>query len=208
MANYLVIQNNGGRFEGEELVGPEAIALMHTPPRGTESSYTMGWTAPDGAKPRVVEHDGVLSAFHADAALLPDERYGVVLLYNQSYALADYEGTKQGLLDLLEGKRPDTGGPDAGTIGIILAALALLTTALQVRGPLVRFSCATRRGTRTARWGRTIGAPHAPRDWIQEEPGHERPKRSMASSSGPGMDLFPGSNSCLCDFTITSLARC
>ena len=136
MANYLIMHNNRGRFGNADLVSPESVALMHTPPRGIESSYAMGWIAPDGAKPRVVEHNGVLSAFHADAALLPDEGYGVVLLYNQNYALADYEGIKQGLLDLLEGKRPDTGGPDAGTIGIILAALTLLTTTLQMRGLL------------------------------------------------------------------------
>jgi hypothetical protein len=136
MANYLIMQNNRGRFGNADLVSPESVALMHTPPRGIESSYAMGWTVPEGAKQHVVEHNGVLSAFHADAALLPEEGYGVVLLYNQSYALADYEGIKQGLLDLLEGKRPDTGGLDAGTIGIILAALTLLTTTLQVRGLL------------------------------------------------------------------------
>jgi CubicO group peptidase (beta-lactamase class C family) len=136
MANYLIMQNNRGRFGNADLVSPENVALMHTPSRGIGSSYAMGWTAPDGAKPRVVKHNGVLSAFHADAVLLPDEGYGVVLLYNQSYALADYEGIKQGLLDLLEGKRPETGGPDAGTIGIILAALTLLTTTIQVRGLL------------------------------------------------------------------------
>ena len=136
MANYLIMQNNGGRFGGTELVGPKSVALMHTPPQGIESSYAMGWTAPPGVKPSVVEHNGVLSVFHADAALLPDEGYGVVLLYNQSYALADFEGIKQGLLGLLEGKRPDAGGLDAGTIGIILAALTLLTTTLQVRGLL------------------------------------------------------------------------
>jgi hypothetical protein len=136
MANYLIMQNNHGRFGSAELVSSESVDLMHAPPRGIESSYAMGWTAPDGTKPRVVEHNGVLSAFHADAALLPDEGYGVVLLYNQSYALADYEGIKQGLLELLEGERPDTGGLDAGTIGIILAALAFLSTTLQVRGLL------------------------------------------------------------------------
>jgi len=148
IANYLIMQNNRGRFGKADLVSPESVALMHTPPRGIGSSYAMGWTASDGAKLRVVEHNGVLSAFHADAALLPDEEYGVVLLYNQSYALADYEGIKQGLLDLLEGKRPDTGGPDAGTIGIILAALTLLTTTLQVRGLLqLRGWAAKTRGT-------------------------------------------------------------
>jgi CubicO group peptidase (beta-lactamase class C family) len=136
MANYLIMQNNRGRFGNAHLVSPESVALMHTPPRGIESSYAMGWTAPDGTEPRVVEHNGVISAFHADAALLPDEEYGVVLLYNHSYALADYEGIKDGLLDLLEGKRPDAGGLGAGAIGIILATLALLSTTLQVRGLL------------------------------------------------------------------------
>jgi CubicO group peptidase (beta-lactamase class C family) len=136
MANYIVMQNSGGRFGDADLVSQKSISLMHTPQRGIDSSYAMGWTAPDGAKPRVIEHNGVLSAFHADAALLPDDGYGVILLYNQSYALADYEGIKQGLLDLLEGTRSDTGGLDAGTIGIFLAALTLLTTTLQVRGLL------------------------------------------------------------------------
>jgi CubicO group peptidase (beta-lactamase class C family) len=148
MANYLIMHNNRGRFGNADLVSPESVALMHTPPRGIGSSYAMGWTAPDGAKPRVVEHNGVLSAFHADAALMPDEGYGVVLLYNQSYALADYEGIKQGLLNLLEGKRPDTGSPGAAKIGIILAALMLLTTILQVRGLLqLRGWAAKTRGT-------------------------------------------------------------
>lgn len=136
MANYLVMQNNGGRFDGEKLADPRSVALMHTPPRGVEGSYAMGWTAPPGTSPRAVEHDGVLSTFHSDAALLPEKGYGVVLLYDQSYALAGYEGTKRGLLNLLVGKRPDSGGLGAGKIGMILAALAIVTTALQVRGLL------------------------------------------------------------------------
>ena len=136
MANYLVVQNSGGRFGDAVLVSQESVSLMHTPPRGIDGSYAMGWTAPPDAKPRAIEHNGVLSAFHADAALLPDEGYGVVLLYGQSYALADYAGIKQGLLDLLVGNRPDGGGLGAGKVGLILAALALVTTALQVCGLL------------------------------------------------------------------------
>jgi len=148
MANYLVMQNSGGHFDEADLVSQESVSLMHTPPRGIDGSYAMGWTAPPGAKPRVIEHNGVLSAFHADAALLPERGYGVVLLYDQSYALADYEGIKQGLLDLLVGKRPDNGGLGAGKIGLILAALALVTLALQVRGLLRLCRWADRAGGR------------------------------------------------------------
>ena len=136
VANYLVMQNSGGRFGDADLVSQESVSLMHTPPRGIDGSYAMGWMATPTAKPRVIEHNGVLSAFHADAALLPDEGYGVVLLYGQSYALADYAGIKQGLLDLLVGNRPDGAGLGAGKVGLILAALALVTTALQVCGLL------------------------------------------------------------------------
>src|SRR5215213_5514175 len=148
MANYLVMQNSGGRFDDADLVSQESVSLMHTPPQGIDSSYAMGWTVPTGAKPRVVEHNGVLSAFHADAALLPDEDYGVVLLYDQSYALVDYAGTRRGLLDLLVSKRPDNGGLGAGKVGVIIAALALVTTALQVRGLLRLRGWAARVGDR------------------------------------------------------------
>ena len=148
MANYLVMQNSGGQFGNADLVSQESVSLMHTPPQGIDSSYAMGWTVPTGAKPRVVEHNGVLSAFHADAALLPDEDYGVVLLYDQSYALADYAGTRRGLLDLLVSKRPDNGGLGAGKVGVIIAALALVTTALQVRGLLRLRGWAARVGDR------------------------------------------------------------
>lgn len=135
MANYLIMQNNNGRFDGTELVTSASGELMHTPPDEVESSYAMGWMASDpNEEPRTIEHNGVLSTLHADMALLPDEEYGIVLLYNHSYALADYEGIKRGLIDLLAGQQPESGGPDAGTIGIILAALMLVTTALQVRG--------------------------------------------------------------------------
>ena len=136
MANYLVMQNNGGRFGDTDLVNQKSVSLMHKPPRGIDGSYAMGWTAPPGAKPRVIEHNGILSSFHSDAALLPESGYGVVLLYDQSYALADYAGTMQGVLDLLAGKRPDNGSLGAGKVGLIIAVLALVTTALQGRGLL------------------------------------------------------------------------
>ena len=111
--------------------------LMHTAPPDIDSSYAMGWIAPDpGAKPRPIEHSGVLSAFHADMALLPDDGYGIVLLYNYSYALANFNGIKQGLIDLLTGEQASSNGLSAGSLGLLLAVLAVLTAVLQLRGLL------------------------------------------------------------------------
>jgi len=137
MANYLIMQNNGGRFDDTKLASPESIALMHAPPERIESPYAMGWMLMDtDAKPRVVEHSGVLSTFHADAALLPDEGYGIVLLYNYSYAFADYNSIKRGLVELLTEEQPSSGGLSVGTLGIVFAVLVFVTATLQVRGLL------------------------------------------------------------------------
>ncbi len=109
---------------------------MPKPPRRLDSLYAMGWLVDPDDNPRIIEHTGILSTFHTDMALLPDEGYGIVLLYNHNHALADYEGIKQGLIDLLVGRHPQSGGPGAGTCGIVLAALMLATTTLQVRSLL------------------------------------------------------------------------
>ena len=137
MANYLIMQNSGGQFEGESLVSPESITLMHTPPSDVDSPYAMGWMVLDeNASPRVVEHNGILSTFHSEAALLPDDGYGIVLLYNLNNLLINYDGIKNGLITLLLGQQPTAGGLSAGTIGLIVAVVTLITLLLQIRALL------------------------------------------------------------------------
>lgn len=137
MANYLILHTNDGRFGGTAVVSPESVELMHTPPQGIDSPYAMGWLEVNPEEgPRRLEHNGVLSAFHADMALLPEQGYGIALLYNHSYTLAGYEGIKQGLIALLVGRQPAGSGLGAARLGLILAGLLLLATVLQVRGLL------------------------------------------------------------------------
>lgn len=133
MAKFLIMQLNDGRIGDNVLVSPESIALMHTPPDIT-SSYAMGWiVSPADTLPRVIEHNGIISTFHADAALLPDEGYGIMLLYNQNYIFAGYEDIKRGLIDLLTNGSTDVSGLGAGTIGLLIAGVTVATVVLQVR---------------------------------------------------------------------------
>ena len=137
MANFLTMHNNGGRFAGEQLVSPDSIELMHTPPPNVDSPYAMGWMVLDeNASPRVIEHNGILSAFHADMALLPDQEYGIVLLYNVNNLLIPYENIRHGLIALLMDQPPDVGGLNAGALGIIIAVVTLVTLMLQIRALL------------------------------------------------------------------------
>jgi CubicO group peptidase (beta-lactamase class C family) len=107
MSNFLIPHLEGGVYNGQQLLSPESIALMHSPPAGIDSPYGMGWIIPppdDG--PRVVYHNGDLDAFHGDLVLLPELRQGFVVLYNQNhmlYSLITFNAIRNGAVSLLSG---------------------------------------------------------------------------------------------------------
>jgi CubicO group peptidase (beta-lactamase class C family) len=138
MARYLAFQNSDGSVGPVRLLSAEGMELMHRPPRGVATEYAMGWFVRTRGGRTIVEHSGVLSVFHADAALLPQERTGVVFLYNaQSLpsAILTFPDIQAGVLARLTGSAPPA--PHAFTItawGILMAGLTALTVGLGVRG--------------------------------------------------------------------------
>ncbi len=139
MANYLIMQNNGGSFAGASLLSPEGIQQMHTAPQTLESNYAMGWIETQHNGVRVLEHNGILSVYYADIVLLPQTGHGIILLYNTNSVAASLVATpriKNGLIALLTGGQPQTGGVSLRTVGILLALATLAGLALAVRSLL------------------------------------------------------------------------
>jgi CubicO group peptidase (beta-lactamase class C family) len=131
LANYLIAHNNGGNFNGLHVLSLGSVAVLHHPPPDVDSSYAMGWTLDDDSDgPTIIQHSGVLSAYHADVALLPQDNYGIALLYSYNHALANCAGIRNGIVALLLGEAPEGTGPGAATTGLIMAGLILLTLAL------------------------------------------------------------------------------
>jgi CubicO group peptidase (beta-lactamase class C family) len=139
MANYLIMQNNGGRFADAQLLSPEGMALMHTPPSTLDSPYAMGWIESTTDGTRVLEHNGILSAYYAEMVLLPETGHGIILLYNDSSlastALA-FPEFKHGLIALLTGRQPAPTRFNVSLWSILIGALTLLGAALAVRSLL------------------------------------------------------------------------
>jgi CubicO group peptidase (beta-lactamase class C family) len=129
MASWLIVQHQGGAFQGRSLLGSRAIELSHTPPPGIDTSYAMGWSRQPGSPP-VIEHDGVLSTFHAQQALLPDGRYGIVVLANAYSGLIDFGGLLRGLTALITADGAPSEGFGARRIGIALIGVAALIVAI------------------------------------------------------------------------------
>lgn len=139
MAHYLILQNNGGRYQGEQLLSPEGMTFMQTPPAHPDSSYAMGWSVKTENGRRVIEHNGIISTFYSEAVLLPEAGYGLVLLYNVHSLALDVVGfpeIKNGLMDLLLGQQPTPGRLSAGLLEMIIGGLTLLGAAWGIRNLL------------------------------------------------------------------------
>lgn len=159
MAKYLILHANEGRVEDKQLLTLDSMALMHMPPPQIKSPYAMGWfvTTENGRK--ILQHNGILSTFYTDVAVLPDEKYCIALLYTISatsliaFALPQI---KAGLIQLLtDGMLP----PDSFNINLWGISLAILTTigvALAIRS-LLYFSQWKRKTHATSRWQILLG---------------------------------------------------
>ncbi|MHB1134567.1 MAG: serine hydrolase domain-containing protein [Chloroflexota bacterium] len=139
LANFLIMQSQQGRFGEQALVSPASMALMQTPPSGIETSYGMGWFVRVENGQRILEHNGIFSAFYAETVLLPEKEIGLALLYNASSlpaTLFAFPQVKDGLIALLSDRQPETGGFTVAHWGILFGLLTLGGIGLAVRSLL------------------------------------------------------------------------
>lgn len=93
MAHYLIAQLNGGRYGDAQILSGAGIDELH---RGTAEIkemgqdlgfYAMGWISQVAGRSRIVWHSGIVPDFGAVAALVPDQKKGIVLLFNANHAM-------------------------------------------------------------------------------------------------------------------------
>jgi hypothetical protein len=114
MARYLSAHLNGGRYGDERLLSSAGMEELH---RGVADikayglslgQYAMGWVVDQIGQTKLLWHGGTLPDFGAYMALLPEQKKGVVLLFNGCHhwmnpVLAD---VGLGVTSLLAGERP------------------------------------------------------------------------------------------------------
>jgi hypothetical protein len=89
MADYARFQMGDGSFNGNRLLSPENMAVMHAPAVIAEGGryldhYAMGWRTGDIEGQHLIAHDGNTFGYHADVAVLPDSEVAVVVLVARS----------------------------------------------------------------------------------------------------------------------------
>lgn len=130
MANWLMLQLNGGTYGGVRLLSDEGIKTMHSAPSGINSTYGMGWTV-NGSQ---IGHNGILWTYYADQVLMPDRGYGIVVLFNGGFnALVNYSSFTHGLSEILNGQHPEASFISAKTLEIGIGLLTVLTIIFGIR---------------------------------------------------------------------------
>jgi CubicO group peptidase (beta-lactamase class C family) len=135
MAHYLIAHVNAGRYQGAQILSPAGIADLHRPAvalMGTpDIFYGMGWyIMPTNGVP-TVRHVGETGNYHANIVLVPEGRWGIVLLMNGNSAFlghARIEGIAVGVTSLLVGRPLPEAAPFYDTIVfyIIVLGIAIL----------------------------------------------------------------------------------
>jgi CubicO group peptidase (beta-lactamase class C family) len=91
MANWMIMQLNGGKFQGKELISSSILAQTHTPQMAMGvglseetfySLYAMGWFVNQYRGHLRVEHGGNIDGFSANVGLFPKDSLGIVVLTN------------------------------------------------------------------------------------------------------------------------------
>lgn len=123
LGHYLIAQLDDGYYQGQAVLSPEGIGILHQPARvepipyffksvGCDNRpgayYAMGWWSLELNQIPVICHSGDTPDFHADVVLTQEGQWGVVLLTNVSNKLMseDIHGLISGVVSLLTGKTP------------------------------------------------------------------------------------------------------
>lgn len=163
LARYLIAQLNGGRCGDAQLLSAEGIAEMHRAAvacgtagrspferllvKGIDlGQYGMGWSVDHIGHTQVVWHNGTLPDFGGYFALLPEQKKGIVLLYNANThwympVLTEF-GT--GATALLAGEEP--GSPAFTRMLPWMLRAQLLIPAFQIADVAATLRLSSRRG--------------------------------------------------------------
>ncbi|MBI5950293.1 MAG: beta-lactamase family protein [Chloroflexi bacterium] len=132
LARYLLAQLHNRKADGGQMLAPESLVALRTPPEEIGSDEGMGWIVVENGN--TLAFGGATEYFQSFVALGLKEEIGLVILYNQNSLenmLFENDSIRNGLLAFMNGKTPQR--TSYGWIGWLLLTLAVLDLANHVR---------------------------------------------------------------------------
>ncbi|MEH7436676.1 serine hydrolase domain-containing protein [Neobacillus drentensis] len=139
MTHFLIAQMNNGSYLNQTVVSKSSIDRMHqasvkAPIMGKDSFYGMGWfQSPIDGLPSI-RHSGEVPNYHSTMIIMPNEKYGIVLLANINNSLiisAMIEKIAEGVVSILAAKEPSHISPTSYyQTYLIMDAVVLIIVAM------------------------------------------------------------------------------
>ena len=136
LARFAAAIMNDGKLGSAQILTPASVTAMRTPPAIPGTTYGMGWEIGRHRTDASEGHTGADPTFLSQLAVLPETGRGYVLLMNYEHLLDAVIVTPQlwmGILDLLQGRPPDTGGISMKLVGALTLAVFVIAVALSGR---------------------------------------------------------------------------
>jgi hypothetical protein len=141
MAHYVIAQLNGGRYGGTSLLSPAGIAELQrgaVPIPGAawpgleEGRYGLGWMTGTRSGVPVIGHRGDTAHFHSAMLLVPEGRWGIMLLMNANNRISGERmfAITDGVLSLVVGQQPPAVPGNSGMLDVLRAITALAVVQL------------------------------------------------------------------------------
>jgi CubicO group peptidase (beta-lactamase class C family) len=114
MGHYLIVQLNEGRYGSAQILSGAGIDEMHRPAAEINEmgmslgQYGMGWISEGTGEVRIVSHSGIVPDFGGFMALVPEQKKGLVLLFNVNHAMMKMTLDEMGMgaAERLAGRSP------------------------------------------------------------------------------------------------------
>jgi len=144
ISHYLIAQLNDGRFGSVQILSGTGITVMHRPAAEINEmgmslgSYGMGWISEGTGESRIVSHSGIVPDFGGFMALVPEQKKGLVLLFNVNHAMMKMTLDEMGMgaAERLAGQTP---APAQFGAGPWVMRAMLLIPLLQIVGVIATF---------------------------------------------------------------------
>ena len=136
MAHYLIAHLNEGTFRGTGIISPHGMSELHRPAaKGEGFDYAMGWRVGPIHGVPALHHGGIVPHFRGKLVILPEERWGVVVLTNVSSMFGGRTSHRlaNGVAALLTGRDPDRSRFSLGTLYLLITVGVILISAGQIK---------------------------------------------------------------------------
>jgi CubicO group peptidase (beta-lactamase class C family) len=137
MAHYLIAHLNQGRYNGKPIFSPAGMAEIQRPaiPVGesADTFYAMGLDVGATNGVPTLSHDGSMFNFHANLVLIPESRWGIMLLENvenipDEFGPQRLQGIAAGVTSLLIGRQPPPAASSWFLLILYSAILGIIVT--------------------------------------------------------------------------------